>query len=742
MKAQITLLLSLILLLGGVADLPYTGAAQPEAEKVLLSIDVPSLKEAPLLPAEVTVYAHTASRAGTAVIAGTDPSGLAALNNTGLSFRVLEQIHQDANYYLAYPLPGAANAGQNHDVVVLLTDADWQLIRAAPTAARSLVAAGITLQAISFDPKPWPPDTAVFRAPAVVDPDPIIQSMMDQVSSSTVYQYDGDLSGMWPVIINGSPYTIATRHTNSGVPIQNATQYVGEHFANLGLAVEYHQWGGPTYPNVIATIPGLSNPDEIYIISAHLDDMPSGPIAPGADDNASGVVAALIAADILSQYQWDCTIRFGIWTGEEQGLNGSHAYAQRAFNDGDNIAAVLNLDMIAWNTPASVRNIDLHANNSIPATLDQAQLFADVISVYGLDLVPEIIPNGTGASDHASFWQYGYTAILGIEDFGDFNPYYHTTNDLLSNADLSYFTEFVRASVGSFAHMTGCLVQGGVGYLDGEVTAAGSGDPLADATVLMQSLSGGTFTAVTDPTGYYTHTLLADTYTVTAQAYGYQPVTIPGVTIVTDTVTTQNFVLCAPVDIVNVVTNINACVVDFEPTYTGTPPITWEWTFPGGTPATSQSENPQGIDFALSGAYAYSATASSCGGTAMDVYSSEVIVSCDSCIPLTAVSLETASPSPIFAGDMITFTATLTPEIGTLPYTYTVSIDGTAVITAQVSSNLPLAFEHVFADAAVYTVAVSVWNCEAGTAMTDSISMTVLPAEERWSVYLPVVLRP
>jgi len=742
MKAKLTLLLALILLIVGVADLPNTEAAQPEAELALLSIHVPALNDSSALPTGVTVYAHVAGPTGTAVIAGTDSSRLAELDDAGLSYRVLEPIQPGADYYLAYPLPGATNAAPNREVVVLLTEADWQLIRATATAARSLIADGITLQAISFDPKPWPPDTAVSRAPAVVDPDPIIQGMMDQVISSTVSLYDGGLSGMWPVIINGNPYTIATRHTYSGVPIQNATQYVGEHFTNLGLAVEYHQWGGSTYPNVIATIPGLSNPDEIYIISAHLDDMPSGATAPGADDNASGVVAALIAADILSQYQWDCTIRFGIWTGEEQGLNGSHAYAQRSYNNGENIAAVLNLDMIAWNTPASARGIDLHANSSMPATLDQAQLFVDVINAYSLDLIPEIVPNGSGASDHASFWQYGYTAILGIEDFGDFNPYYHTTNDLLSNADLSYFTEFVRASIGSFAHMTGCLISGGVGYMDGEVTAADSGDPLAGAEVTMQSATGGTFTAVTDPTGYYTRTLMANTYTVTAQAEGYLPVTFPDVTVITDTVTTQNFVLCAPVDIVSVATSIGACVVDFEPTYTGMPPITWDWSFPGGTPATSQSENPQDIDFAISGTYTYSVTASSCGGAGIDVYSSEVTVSCDVCNPITAVSLEAMNQSPLDAGGDVTFMATITPELSTLPYTYTVSIDGTAVITGQVSDNLPLEFKYAFAEAGVYTVTVSVWNCEAGMAVTDSLSVTVLPAAERWPVYLPVVLRP
>ncbi len=77
----------------------------------------------------------------------------------------------------------------------------------------------------------------------------------------------------------------------------------------------------------------------------------------------------LIAADIATQYQWGCTLRFALWTGEEYGLLGASAYAQRAFNRGENIVGVLNLDMIGYNTIGSNPDIELHANSSIPSTL-------------------------------------------------------------------------------------------------------------------------------------------------------------------------------------------------------------------------------------------------------------------------------------------------------------------------------------------------------------------------------------
>jgi len=360
--------------------------------------------------------------------------------------------------------------------------------------------------------------------PTVTRPDPFIQAMIDAVERDTVYQYDGDLSGEWPVTIAGESYTILTRHTDSGEPIQKATQFVGEHLSGRGLDVEYHLWDADRPPNVIGELSGETNPDEIVIISAHLDSLPTGALAPGADDNASGSVAVLIASDILTQYDWGCTLRFAFWTGEEQGLLGSQEYAKRAFNHDEQIVAVLNLDMIGWNSPGSRPDMDLHANSNITPTLELAQLFADVVDLYELALVPQIIPNGTTRSDHGSFWRHGYTAILAIEDFStnpdspnDFNPNYHLSSDRLEQLDLDYFTNLVKASVGTFAHSSGCLIHGPLGILNGQITATSNHTPIAEATVTIRDMAGRTFFATTDATGYYTSTL--PTGTITAPRY-------------------------------------------------------------------------------------------------------------------------------------------------------------------------------------------------------------------------------
>ena len=287
-----------------------------------------------------------------------------------------------------------------------------------------------------------------------------------------------------------------------------------------------------TNPNVIGEIPGLNQPERIFIIGAHLDDVTG---TPGADDNASGSVATLIAADILTQYNWDCTLRFAFWTGEEQGLLGSDAYAQRSYNLGENIEGYLNLDMIAYNTigSSSRHRFDLQPQHAAYPRPGPA--------VFGCDQRLRHRPGSrathspsSGGSDHSSFWDYGYTAILAIEDQDDFNPYYHGSADTPAHTDLGYFTDFIKASIGTFAHM-GCLLPA-TGNLIGTVSDA-EGAPIASAQVQAYRTPTQMWETITNPDGSYALELVSGTYTVTAQAPGFMNSSTSGI-VVTDGFTT------------------------------------------------------------------------------------------------------------------------------------------------------------------------------------------------------------
>ena len=120
---------------------------------------------------------------------------------------------------------------------------------------------------------------AIGRSLPAHHPHPFVQGILNQVDIGVAYEYLRDLTGEQAAIIEGQPYTIITRHTDSGEPVEKATQYVAEHLDALGLAVELHTWQDGRPPNVIAEIPGETHPEEIFIICAHLDDMPGGGVA-------------------------------------------------------------------------------------------------------------------------------------------------------------------------------------------------------------------------------------------------------------------------------------------------------------------------------------------------------------------------------------------------------------------------------------------------------------------------------
>jgi Zn-dependent M28 family amino/carboxypeptidase len=97
------------------------------------------------------------------------------------------------------------------------------------------------------------------------------------------------------------------------------------------------------------------------------------------------------------------------------GLVGSAFFAQQAFNRKDSILGVVNLDMLGWDS-----NNDGLAEVHTRSTARSIELADTVLLVnqwYGIGLNPALRNPGTSASDHASFWQRGYSAVLLIEAY-------------------------------------------------------------------------------------------------------------------------------------------------------------------------------------------------------------------------------------------------------------------------------------------------------------------------------------
>lgn len=311
---------------------------------------------------------------------------------------------------------------------------------------------------------PTGPLPASSLAPALTPAyDPLVAGIMSQVSASNLSQTIRALQNTGG---NGSPGSRYSYHPN----LRLAAQYIGQRFASFGLSVNYDVYGSPDQgyiTNVIGTLPGAGPENSgILIISAHYDSIanrtPGGwnadsQPAPGADDDGSGVATVIEAARILSNCSISHTIRFVTFSGEEQGLLGSLWYAAAQKAQGANIVGVLQLDMVAWdsnNDGAMEIDADLTA-----ASQQLAQSFSDVRQVYGENgISPHVYYGaGRGTSDHKSFWQQSYPAVLISEDSSnDFNiSHYHTTGDLLETLNIPYMTRIARVTVGTLATLAG-----------------------------------------------------------------------------------------------------------------------------------------------------------------------------------------------------------------------------------------------------------------------------------------------
>jgi hypothetical protein len=208
--------------------------------------------------------------------------------------------------------------------------------------------------------------------------------------------------------------------------------------------------GGSTtlQTNIVATLQGSSRPDEVYIIGGHYDSFAYGsPMtnAPGADDNASGTSAALEFARVImeSGYQPEATIKFIAFGAEELmlfGDGGCWHYAQRAFDEEMNIKLMINCDMISYNTLLlSQAKVSLNYYSGYTNLVNIAK---NAISQFSM------ITGVTGSlnqySDSYPFYAKGFPAIYFEED--QFSPYYHTTDDIITNYDMNYCSEVIKSA--------------------------------------------------------------------------------------------------------------------------------------------------------------------------------------------------------------------------------------------------------------------------------------------------------
>jgi len=303
-----------------------------------------------------------------------------------------------------------------------------------------------------------------------------VAAMIDGVTRGQLGPTVRDLSGKTPTVIGHLRYTFTTRNSQSGKGIDVAEEYVYEQLQSYGLdSVTYRHYPGAktqnwvVYPgrNVVGEITGTTKPDEIVVIGAHMDDVPWSGLAPGADDDASGVSAVLYLAREFAGKSFDRTIRFAFFNSEENapwnkkyGMKyGSGYYAAQARATGENIVAMIEADAIAYNKGQVA---EMHTRRPVddPGGRDAAifTVWQDAIKTYSIaGVTPLQHANSLNWSDNGSFWNNGYPAVLFIEDDSlvMYNRNWHTTGDNVPTFNWSFYLAMTKSLVGVAAHEAG-----------------------------------------------------------------------------------------------------------------------------------------------------------------------------------------------------------------------------------------------------------------------------------------------
>jgi carboxypeptidase Q len=177
--------------------------------------------------------------------------------------------------------------------------------------------------------------------------------------------------------------------------------------------------------NTVGEIAGSEKPDEVVILGAHLD---SWDLGTGATDNGTGATAVLEAARALKKegVKPKRTIRFVLFTGEEQGLNGSKAYVEKHKDELPKISAVLVHD----SGTGKVLTVGLMGNYGARETVDHA--LYPLARAKEIGLAEPTLRREDG-SDHVPFDEAGVPGFWCVQEIADYDKTHHSQGDTLDH---------------------------------------------------------------------------------------------------------------------------------------------------------------------------------------------------------------------------------------------------------------------------------------------------------------------
>ena len=318
-----------------------------------------------------------------------------------------------------------------------------------------------------------------------------LRAIVAPVSAAQLRRYDETLVSF------GTRHTLSSQ-TDPKRGIGAALNWAQTQFESDGLATvrPCDTFTGDRIPtptricDVVAIQRGTERPNDVVIITAHIDSRVSDPLnanafEPGANDDGSGSSAVLEAARVLSRHKFPGTIVYSLDSGEEQGLYGAKVIAAYAKAQGWNVIADLNNDIIGNSCGSDGICDSTHARvlSEGPRSQGQVELMAATHSLGGendapsrnisrfLDSLADRLKIGldvrqiwrtdrfSRGGDHIEFLKLGFPAAritVAIENYNWQHQDVRVENgihygDTIDHVDFPYLAKMTKLNVGALA---------------------------------------------------------------------------------------------------------------------------------------------------------------------------------------------------------------------------------------------------------------------------------------------------
>lgn len=278
-----------------------------------------------------------------------------------------------------------------------------------------------------------------------------------------------DIKGNLKRIVTHIVGDIGSRSFYQLEELERTGRFIESEFKQCGYDVSEQRftYDENNYRNIIVEVKGKKYPERVLVVGAHYDTVTG---TPGADDNASGIAGIIELARLFRKKQPDKTVRFVAFTLEEPPFfrsedMGSYRYAKSLREKGEDVEVMISLEMIGffsdspksqyfpatffkWFYPDTGNFIMLVGNR------DSKELIEKMKDAFrgGTDLPVEsiatysIVP-GVDFSDHWSFYQFDYKAIMVTDTAFYRNPHYHKLGDKADTLDYARMAEVINGLI-------------------------------------------------------------------------------------------------------------------------------------------------------------------------------------------------------------------------------------------------------------------------------------------------------